>query len=518
MRPWRFAPRFMVSLDPFCYALAGSLASEETMRLVLRLTFAIALGMCTVLSVYAYLQVTREEALIESDMRRDHYLIGRALAVAVRDLWREEGEQRALRFVLEFDEVYKRLHVRWVWLDTPAGDPHRPALSPAALGPLRRGRAAQRIVQSSRTAKRLYTYIPVVVEGARGGAVEFSESLAPEAQFIRATIVNAVVTTVVLVALCGLTAMLFGAWLVARPMRLIIDKARRVAAGDLSGTIDLRQRDEIGDLAREMNAMCRRLDETGKQLVAESAARIAALEQLRHADRLATVGKLASGIAHELGTPLNVMAGRAKMITASEVQGDEAIDNARIIVEQSQRMTVIIRQLLDFARRRSPQKTSTDLVHTAQQAIALLEPLADKRNVTIVFDTAGAPVVAAVDGAQLQQALTNLIVNGLHAMPHGGRLTVRVSVERAQPPADHGGPAGEYVRLDVEDAGEGIPASVIDHVFEPFFTTKDVGEGTGLGLSVAHGIVREHGGWIAVHSQVGHGSCFSIYLPRGVPA
>jgi two-component system NtrC family sensor kinase len=181
-------------------------------------------------------------------------------------------------------------------------------------------------------------------------------------------------------------------------------------------------------------------------------------------------------------------------------------------------MTAIIRQLLDFARRRSPRKASADLVPVAQQVIALLEPLASKRNVAICFEGGGAPVVAEVDSNQLQQALTNLIVNGMQAVSKGGRLMVRLGVERTQPPADHGGPPGEYLRLDVEDTGEGIPASAIDHVFEPFFTTKGVGEGTGLGLSVAYGIVREHGGSMAVHSQVGHGSCFSIYLPRGIRA
>jgi two-component system NtrC family sensor kinase len=488
------------------------------MRLVLKLTLAIAAGMCAVLAVYAYLQVTREVALIESDMRRDHDAMGRALAVAVRALWHEEGEARALRLVDELNQREKRVRVRWVWLEAPTGDAHRPELPPGALGALRRGRPLQSIVHPGRTAKRLYTYVPVVVESARGGALELSESLAPEGRFIRTTIANAAISTVVLVALSGLIAMLFGTWFVARPMRRLIDKARRVGAGDLSGVIEIRQRDEIGDLAAEMNAMSKRLDETGRQLQAEIAARIAALEQLRHADRLATVGKLASGIAHELGTPLNVVAARAKMITAGQVRGDEAIDNGRIIVEQSQRMTAIIRQLLDFARRRSPQKTRTDLVHTVQQVIALLEPLASKRKVTIAFDAAAAPLVADVDGPQLQQALTNLIVNGMQAEPNGGRLTVRLGVQRTQPPADHGGPLGEYLRLDVEDEGEGIPASAIDHVFEPFFTTKSVGEGTGLGLSVAYGIVREHGGWIAVHSQVDHGSCFSIYLPRGMCA
>ena len=118
-----------------------------------------------------------------------------------------------------------------------------------------------------------------------------------------------------------------------------------------------------------------------------------------------------------------------------------------------------------------------------------------------------------VDAGQLQQALTNLIVNGMQAMKQGGVLRVRLGRERALPPADLGGPEAEWVRLDVRDEGEGIAPEVLPHVFEPFFTTKDVGEGTGLGLSVSYGLIRDHGGWISVSSEPGRGSCFSIFLP-----
>src|SRR5204863_590761 len=124
-------------------------------------------------------------------------------------------------------------------------------------------------------------------------------------------------------------------------------KARRVGTGDLSGPLHLRQRDELGELANEINLMCERLAE-------ERGAREQATEQLRHADRLTTVGKLASGLAHELGTPLNVVRGRAKLIVDHEVEGKEVTDSARIVVEQAERMTALIRQLLDFARPRAP--------------------------------------------------------------------------------------------------------------------------------------------------------------------
>jgi signal transduction histidine kinase len=120
-----------------------------------------------------------------------------------------------------------------------------------------------------------------------------------------------------------------------------------------------------------------------------------------------------------------------------------------------------------------------------------------------------------VDPDKLQQVLSNLVINGIQAMPGGGMLKVDIKGEHFRPPVDHGGPEARFIRISVKDQGIGITEENKIHLFEPFFTTKGVGEGTGLGLSVSRGIVREHGGWIAVESQAGRGSCFSIYLPEG---
>jgi signal transduction histidine kinase len=250
-------------------------------------------------------------------------------------------------------------------------------------------------------------------------------------------------------------------------------------------------------------------------IATEIAAKIATIEQLRHADRLATVGRLASGIAHELGTPLNVVSARAKMIMTGQAAGDEIATNARIVVEQSERMTRIIRQLLDFAKPRSPSRVGTDLDLIAQQIAAMLKPMADKRSVVIQVAVDKPAPHAEVDPSQMEQVLSNLVLNGIQAMQNPGTLTISIGTERIRPPAFHGGPEDEYVRISVQDQGEGIHEEDVPHVFEPFFTTKQVGEGTGLGLSVSRGIVREHGGWISAASRVNEGSCFSVYLPRG---
>jgi signal transduction histidine kinase len=242
------------------------------------------------------------------------------------------------------------------------------------------------------------------------------------------------------------------------------------------------------------------------------AARIASNEQLRHANRLATVGQLAAGIAHELGSPLQVVAGRAKMIATGEAAEGAARESGRIILEQAQRMTQIIRGLLDFARRRPARRSVTNLQDVARETLTMLGPIAKKKSVALEIESGG-PLTVQVDMVQTQQALTNLVMNAIQSVGERGHVTIAVSLQRVSPPADHGGPEAEYACLGVRDDGPGIKEQDRPRVFEPFFTTKDVGEGTGLGLAVADGLVRENGGWIAVESEVGRGACLSIFLP-----
>jgi two-component system NtrC family sensor kinase len=298
---------------------------------------------------------------------------------------------------------------------------------------------------------------------------------------------------------------------IGRPVSRLAEKARRVGTGDLSGPLVLAQRDELGQLATEINLMCERL-------AAERSAREAATEQLRHADRLTTVGKLASGLAHELGTPLNVVQGRARLIRDREVEGDEAIESARIVLEQSERMTKLIRQLLDFARPRPLQKASLLVPVLVDRVCELVATIARKSSVQLRASNLDEPLRVEADEGQLHQVLTNLVINALHASPEGGTVHIVSRIAAATPPPHVDTQASEWVAIEVRDEGVGMDAETRERIFEPFFTTKDVGEGTGLGLSVSWGIVREHGGWIDVVSEPGTGSTFTVWLPRGAAA
>jgi signal transduction histidine kinase len=487
------------------------------MRLARRLMLALIVAIFAVMAVNSYLRVQRALAYFEADRQADEQLLGRVLAAAVGTVWEHDGEERAQNLVQRADDSVNEVRIRWVWLDQNAGHGQGPVIPFENLRDQWTAQNSIIRVQHEETGEdRRFAYVPLVLPDHRPAAVEVSSSLTRERDYLRESVLQALVATIVIATVCGMLAMGLGYAFVGQPIAALCEQARRIGGGDFSTRIAVRHRDEIGQLGHEINAMCDRLAEAQRQIATETEARIATLDQLRHADRLKTLGQLASGVAHELGTPLGIIAGRAKRCRAGAQGEAEQRRSLEVIVEQAERMTLIIRQLLDFGRRRGPRLGVRDVTQVTRATLDLLSPLAEKRGVALHLDADGPPIAAEVDANQLQQAITNVAINGIQSMGGGGRLDVRVERTLRTPPAGHEGRAGEYVCIRIEDQGSGIPAQQIPHIFEPFFTTKDVGEGTGLGLSVAWGIVHEHGGWIDVESRVGEGTRFSLYLRPAV--
>jgi signal transduction histidine kinase len=347
-----------------------------------------------------------------------------------------------------------------------------------------------------------YLYIPVADHGKKLGVVEASESMAPRAAFVKRGHIQTAAVGFVVLGLSGALAVILGRRLIGRPIDAITMTVRSFGNGHYVPPTVPAGRDELGTLATELTVLGERLAER---------------ERMRHDDRLRTVGQLASGVAHELGTPLSVVSVRARLIASGEATGAEAIANANAILEQSERMTRLVRQLLDYSRRSAGVPTTVDLRHAALQAVEMLEPLAKARGVTLIAASeANGPLEVRGDAAQLQQVLTNLVLNGVQAMSAGGRLEIASGREPSGPGPR--GRNGERCWIRVTDEGPGIAADELSHLFEPFYTTKPAGEGTGLGLAVAQAIVEEHGGSIAVRSDPGHGAVFTVYLPTAAPA
>ena len=179
-------------------------------------------------------------------------------------------------------------------------------------------------------------------------------------------------------------------------------------------------------------------------------------------------------------------------------------------------MTALIQQLLDFARPRTLQKGCLRVDAMFARVCELLATIAKKAQVSLQRPETSLQVDA--DDAQLQQVLTNLMINAIHASPAGTTVELAAREVEVTAPPHVGSTNTRWLAIDVRDRGTGMDAATAERVFEPFFSTKGIGEGTGLGLSVSWGIIREHGGWIAVESAPGEGSTFTVYLPRGVTA
>ena len=253
------------------------------------------------------------------------------------------------------------------------------------------------------------------------------------------------------------------------------------------------ERSLIDAIARQLALIIERRDAAAERAKLE--------EQLRHADRLATIGQLATGVAHELNEPLGNVLGFAQLATKAINAGEPVAADLQKITKAALHAREIVKKLMLFARQAPRRKTAVNLNTVVLESLYFVEARCAKQGIELVRRLKPSLPDIVADPSQLQQVLVNLVVNAVQAMPSGGRLTIRT------------GRADGHVSLVVEDTGLGMSDEVRQQIFIPFFTTKDVDEGTGLGLSVVHGIVSAHGGSIAVKSEPGRGSRFEILLP-----
>lgn len=452
--------------------------------------FALAFFAASILCLvfFTYVVANREAARLERALGAGLVSCGVGLRPTLEAMWREHGYAGAERIVLAFD---------------PGGEV-RAALRRddrvTALEPVR----PESVHESGRRVVRLS--LPISGPDGARATLTLERSAVDGSSVIRDELGDQVLAAGALAVVMAVLAAVLGGVVIGGPLDRIVAQARRIGAGDFSQRLRSTGKDEIGMLKRELNAMCDRLVEANARIEEEASARIETLEKLRHLDRLRTVGTIASGIAHELGTPLNILLLRGQSLARGDLDPAEISDAGSAVVSQVEKMSQIVRQLLEFARARGAPKAAAeelDLVAVARHASSLLSSLAKKHGVSISVEEKDRVKVRG-DFGQIEQALTNLIVNGIQAMPEGGSLEVRVG----------SGPDGHGAMIEVIDQGDGLTDEVREKVFEPFFTTKPRSEGTGLGLHVARGIAQDHGGYIAVRAEPGRGATFALCLPR----
>jgi signal transduction histidine kinase len=298
---------------------------------------------------------------------------------------------------------------------------------------------------------------------------------------------------------------------ITQPIGRFIHSLREVAGGDLQARVRVQGDDEVCSLAREFNHMCGRLEAAQQSLLAEADRRRQAEARLRTAERLASVGRLAAGLAHEIGTPLNVISGRAESLQRAATPDSTTERHLRVIATQIDRIVRIVRDMLNFARSEQPRRAPIQIAQVIRRVLELMEPRFEQGSVTVRTAFGDALPDLPADADQLHQVFLNLFLNAVDAMPDGGRLTIRAEQQLARHHAHD--PQRPTLAVTVADTGSGIPLEHRDRIFDPFFTTKDVGRGTGLGLSVSHGIVEEHDGWFEVDSAPDRGTQITVFLP-----
>ena len=299
--------------------------------------------------------------------------------------------------------------------------------------------------------------------------------------------------------------------LVYRPLRDLEAGAKHLAAGNLDEQIPVRGADEFGRVAGSFNSMTLALKDATRNLEQKIAERTrelrAAQAETARGEKLASVGLLAAGIAHELNNPLTGVLTFSTLMRKKMPPGSQDAEDLDLVIRETKRCAAIIRRLLDFAREKAPEKKFADLNRLIEETVHLVERPAHLAHIEIRLELDPALPPVWMDPDLIKQVVMNMLVNAQHAIDHEGAITVRTRK------------LADKVEISIIDTGCGIRAEDLPRIFDPFFTTKGVGKGTGLGLSVSHGIVEAHGGSIEVESTPGHGSTFRVYLPLApVPA
>jgi len=483
------------------------------MKLFYRLYGYLLLGMIALIGIDEYLSFQAEVELYESDMITNAIQDGKSISGMIAHTWKESGEEKALELINDASQSGS-IKIRWVWPHLFLDDFTGTTTAKKQLQKVIKGEIVSLKMREKNGSLLRYTYVPVDVGLAHNGALELSQTLLSFKQFSKKMLVRAFTITCFLALVCGLILYIFMDQKIRVPLNSLMRQAKRIGQGDLSTNKEIVGNDELAEMAQTMNDMCTRLLIAKEKIKFEYDARLKTLDQLRHTERLSSFGVLSAEIAHELGTPLNVVDGRAKMIISEDLEQEEIQNCATIIKNQVERMTVIIRQLLSFTRRPKQQSSSENIDFLVKQVFQLLHPMASKQRVSFFLNKEeDVDVQLSADFPQLQQVLVNLLMNAIQAMPNGGKVDVSLSNEMISTSSHEERIKNKYLKLRIHDEGEGICKENLDRIFTPFFTTKTIGTGTGLGLSIAHGIVEEHGGWIDIKSSVQNGACFTVYLP-----
>jgi two-component system NtrC family sensor kinase len=278
-------------------------------------------------------------------------------------------------------------------------------------------------------------------------------------------------------------------------IKKLASASREVAQGNLDTKVEIISNDELQELADTFNVMASALKERDEKLKEFTT------KKIMESERLAMIGQLAAGVAHEINNPLQGIVTYSYLLLEKMPREDSARDSLQKIVTQANRCRDIIRGLLDFSRQRKPDKTLCDVNNVLKDCVSLLENQALFHNIQIISNLEAILPMAVIDPSQIERVFMNMIINAAEAMDGNGQLTLATRVD----------PVERFIEVEFTDNGSGIAKENLEKIFDPFFTTKDTGHG--LGLAISYGIIKEHKGTIFVESEVGKGTTFFVRLP-----
>lgn len=492
------------------------------MRLAAKLVLLFLVGLLLIVGLFAFLTIRQDRQYAIDQHQRLASDLAATLRPSIDDALRDQKLAELPELLAQSTSQLRHVRVRWVEF-VSGGDRSRQPLVPMDM--IVTQREITTVSMPDLTGlEHLYTYIPVTSDEStiNSAGIEISAPNIDTSKRFRRSLISSLIALLGVTTLSGIVILYGGVKMVGKPLNQLIEKVHRVGNGDFGQPVNLDSNDELGQLAVALNEMCGQLADQRQQIERDAVSRVAVVEHLRRAERLKMVGQMAAGVAHEIGTPLNVIAGRAEMIASGQLTADESRASGLTIRSEAQRITKTIRSLLDFARQSTPNRSKQNLSELIESTANLMNVLVAKHDTKLTIELPERPLFADVDSGQVQQVLTNLIINAAQAIDRNGRIIVSLSSQTDSAGADlEQDPGPErgnqtYCRITITDNGKGISQSDRQRIFEPFFTTKDVGEGTGLGLSISLGIVQEHDGWISVESELGQGSCFTIFLPTAI--
>jgi len=493
-------------------------------NLTTRLIILLVLALMVITGINDYTRLVHEREQLVAQTQKDERIFAETLALAVRYNLRRGRTTEELEGLLE--EIVARPGLAAVVIYNPDAGVVARTLASGTEAPtpddlVRRSLTQREAVSAMADSPsgRILRYVqPFRWPGGRTAAIEVQQTLREMENQFRRAVRTTIISRLLVLGLFVLSIVVLTRWSIARPIRALVAAARAVGHGDLGQRIAVPRQDEIGELAAEFNRMAENLQTANAELVRQAEERLRLEQEVQQTQKLATVGMLAAEVAHEIGTPLNVISGRAEVLDRVVPRDHPDRRNLDVILSQAERIKGIIRSLLDYTRPRRPTLRPEPILPIIGRVASLLMERSQRRGVRLHLEMPiGLPSVMA-DPEHLQQVFLNLVLNALDATEKGGAVRITAGPDPELPSEGRGsilrGKADTAtLAVHVIDEGKGLSAEELNHAFEPFFSTKGRGQGTGLGLPIAEEIVRAHRGEIEMLSIQGRGTEVIVRIP-----